>query len=217
MSSWWNSSRAVYGTELRTGALCLADHGWPVVPGTWWQDSGWRGTGGATGAKESTPALAGGIAAGSSDLAQVSNWWSGLPYSVLLATGTVLDVIEMPAWMGGRVARTLRSIGVVAPLAATPIGRWWFPVSLGGPALADRVASAGVVLHGVGSWVIAPPSECADGLVHWRVNPSVCGWRLPEPQLVHSAAAEAVRWRANEDDEGLVTQRPAAVVSGMRS
>jgi hypothetical protein len=49
------------------------------------------------------------------------------------------------------------------------------------------------------------------------VHPSVCGWRLPEPQLVHSAAAEAVRWRANEDDERSVAQRPTEVASGVRS
>jgi hypothetical protein len=215
MSSWWNSSRAVYGTELRAGALCLADHGWPVVPGTWWQDGGWHGLTGFPPNAESSPALAGGVAAASAEPAQVSRWWSLRPYAVLLATGDALDVIEMPAWMGGRVARTLRSVGVLAPLAATPIGRWWFPVRTGGPALAERVAAAGVVLHGPGSWVIAPPSECADGLVHWRVNPSACGWRLPDPQLVHSAAAEAVRWRANEDDDWSVTQRPAGVASGL--
>jgi hypothetical protein len=121
----------------------------------------------------------------------------------------------MPAWMGRSVAGTLRSIGVVAPLAATPTGSWWFPVATGGPELAERVAEAGVVRHADGSWVIAPPSECAGGLVHWRVHPSVCGWRLPDPQLVHSAASAAVRTRAGADSRP-AGRRPAEVGSGAR-
>ncbi|HZZ51093.1 MAG TPA: bifunctional DNA primase/polymerase [Pseudonocardia sp.] len=217
MSSWWNSSRAVYGTELRAGALCLADHGWPVVPGTWWQDGGWHAAGGVGPGADSRPALADGVSGASSDPAQVARWWAQGPYAVLLATGTVLDVVDMPAWMGRRVAGRLRSFGVVAPLAATPTGRWWLPVPAGAPALVEEVAEAGVVLHGSGSWVIAPPSECADGLVHWRVHPSVCAWRLPSAELVLSAATEAVQWRAGEDDDRTVPQRPAGVGSGMRS
>jgi Bifunctional DNA primase/polymerase, N-terminal len=215
MSSWWNSSRAVYGTELRAGALCVVDHGWPVVPGSWWQDGGWHGAAGPDSGPISGPAIPQGVSAASSDPAQVARWWSQAPYAVLLATGGALDVIEMPAWMGHRVARALRSIGVVAPLAAMPTGRWWFPVTTGGPALSERAGQAGVTLHGAGSWVIAPPSECTDGLVHWRVHPSVCGWRLPESQLVHCAAAEAVRW--HDDGDRSSAQWPAGVASGARS
>ena len=197
MSSWWTSSRVVYGTELRAGALCLVDHGWAVVPGNWWQEDGWQGNSDGNSTSVSGPAVPGGVAKASTNPAQVARWWAQAPYAVLLATGGALDAIEMPAWMGRRVASTLRSIGVVAPLAATPTGRWWFPVATGGPALAQRSVESDVTLHGVGSWVIAPPSECADGLAHWRVHPGVCGWRLPEAQVVHSAVAEAVRWRAN--------------------
>jgi hypothetical protein len=207
MSSWWNSSRAVYGTELRAGALCLVDHGWPVVPGTWWRDGGWSGR---CAERDSVPALAGGLADASTDPAQVARWWSREPFAVLLATGDVLDVLEMPAWMGRRVARTLRATGVPAPLAATPAGSWWFPVSAGEATLAGRLAAEGVVLHGAGSWVVAPPSECADGLVHWRVSPSACGWRLPSAWLVHSAAAEAA------EVESAGPQRPSTVASGAR-
>lgn len=212
MSSWWNSSRAIYGAELRAGALCLVDHGWPVVPGS---------------CLDTVPAVEEGVAAASCDPARVGQWWSEAPYSVLLATGDALDVIEVPAWMGRRMASTLREVGLVAPLAATPTGRWWFPVSPGGGQLTEQVAAADAKWHGKGSWVIAPPSECADGLVHWRVHPSVCGWRLPDSELVHSAAAEAARWRAATTpaaaaapegaDDRLVAQRPAGVASGMRS
>jgi len=220
--SWWNSSRAVYGAELRAGAQCFVDHGWPVVPGTWWQAGGWRGLPEASGQLaasgwDSAPAVVGGVLEASCDSAQVTEWWSAAPFAVLLATGTALDVLEVPAWMGQRMATTLRSVGLVAPLAAMPAGRWWFPVTSGGAEPTERLADAGVVRHGSGSWVIAPPSECADGLVHWRVNPSACGWRLPASELVQSAAAEAARWRAAEGDDWSVAQRPTGVASGMRS
>jgi hypothetical protein len=215
--SWLNSSRAVYGAELRAGALCLVDHGWPVVPGTRWEGTEWLSVTGSRGG-ESVPTVAGGVSAATVDPAQVARWWSVAPYSVLLATGGVLDVLEVPSWMGRRMAATLRSVGLVAPLAATPSGRWWFPVAGGAAeALPARLADAGVVRHGRGSWVIAPPSECADGLVHWRVSPSACGWRLPASDLVNGAAAEAARWRESEDDEWTVAQRPAGVVSGLPS
>jgi hypothetical protein len=216
MSSWWNSSRAVYGAELRAGALCLVDHGWPVVPGTWWQGGGWRGLPDCPG-WDAVPTVPGGVASASCDPAQVTSWWADAPHSVLLVTGTALDVVEVPAWMGRRMAATLRGVGLVAPIAATPAGQWWFPVRIGARALPELLGRADVVLHAEGSWVTAPPSECADGLVHWRVHPSACGWRLPASELVQSAAAEAARWRASEGDDWSVAQRPAGVVSGMRS
>jgi hypothetical protein len=216
----WESYRAVYGAELRAGALCLVDHGWPVVPGTWWGGDGAPATGtgwSSASAWDPLPSVPGGVAAATCDPAQVTHWWSAAPYAVLLATGTRLDALEVPAWMGRRMAATLRSVDVVAPLAATPSGRWWFPVAVGGPELTGWLTEAGVVRHGAGSWVIAPPSECADGLVHWRVNPSACAWRLPPAELVLSAAAEAARWRAAEGDDWSVAQRPTGVASGMRS
>jgi hypothetical protein len=223
--SWWNSSPAlygpavygpaVYGAELRAGALCLVDHGWPVVPGTWSRGGGWCGPESPEAAGAPVPVR--GVASARSDPATVGEWWSEAPYSVLLATGEALDVVEVPAWMGRRMATMLRSVDVVAPIAATPTGRWWFPVTPGGAELPEEVADADAVRHGEGSWVLAPPSECADGLVHWRVHPASCGWRLPASELVHGAAAEAVWWRAHEGDDRPVAQRPAGVASGVRS
>jgi hypothetical protein len=222
--SWWNSSRAVYGAELRAGAQCLIDHGWPVVPGTWWQGGAWRGipaepVRGLTidlsraAGWDSVPAVSGGVSSASCDSSQVSLWWSRSPFSVLLATGSALDVVEMPAELGRRVACTLRRVGAVAPLAATPSGRWWLPVTPGSPLHPELAAHTEVVLHGPGSWVIAPPSEMEDGLVHWRVPPSASGWRLPESELVQSAVAEALRWSATDGDDWPVTSRPADTAS----
>ncbi|WP_156993983.1 bifunctional DNA primase/polymerase [Pseudonocardia acaciae] len=204
----------MYGAELRAGALCLVDHGWPVVPGTWSRGEGWCGPESPAAANLPVPVRG---AVSSSDPAVVAEWWAQAPFSVLLTTGEVLDVLEVPAWMGRRMTVMLRSVDVVVPLAATPTGRWWFPVTPGGSDLPDEVAGTDAILHGVGSWVLAPPSECADGLVHWRVHPASCGWRLPASNLVYGAAAEAVRWRASEGDDRSVAQRPAGVASGVRS
>ena len=78
---------------------------------------------------------------------------------LLLATGTSLDVLEVPAAVGRLVCAQLRAAGIAVPVAATPTGRWWFPVTTGGAlpaAVADR---ADVVLHTDGAAVLAPPSE----------------------------------------------------------
>ena len=74
----------------------------------------------------------------------------------------------------------LRTAGIAVPVAATPTGRWWFPVAPGGTlpaALADR---GDVVLYTDGAAVLAPPSETPDGWVHWRVAPALSGYR-PSP------------------------------------
>jgi hypothetical protein len=99
---------------------------------------------------------------------------------LLLATGTSLDVLEVPAAVGRLVCAQLRAAGIAVPVAATPTGRWWFPVTPGGTlpaAVADR---ADVVLHTDGAAVLAPPSETPDGWVHWRVAPALSGYR-PSP------------------------------------
>ena len=99
---------------------------------------------------------------------------------LLLATGTSLDVLEVPAAVGRLVCAQLRAAGIAVPVAATPTGRWWFPVTTGGTlpaAVADR---ADVVLHTDGAAVLAPPSETPDGWVHWRVAPALSGYR-PSP------------------------------------
>jgi Bifunctional DNA primase/polymerase, N-terminal len=99
---------------------------------------------------------------------------------LLLATGTALDVLEVPAAVGRQVCARLRAAGLAVPVAATPTGRWWFPVTAGAvlpAALRDR---AEVVLHTDGAAVLAPPSETPDGWVHWRVAPALSGYR-PSP------------------------------------
>ncbi len=118
----------------------------------------------------------------------------GGPAGLLLATGSSLDVLEMPAAVGRLVCARLRAAGVSVPVAATPTGRWWFPVTTGGTLPDSLREGADVVLHTGGAAVLAPPSETPDGWVHWRVAPALSGYR-PSPfrPIIEAvlAAAEA--------------------------
>ena len=109
---------------------------------------------------------------------------------LLLATGTALDVIEVSAAVGRRVCAQLREAGVVVPIAATPTGRWWFPVTPGVELPMVLRDHADVVLHTDGAAVLAPPSETPDGWVHWRVAPALSGYR-PSPSAPIIAAIVA--------------------------
>src|SRR6185503_18032688 len=109
---------------------------------------------------------------------------------LLLATGTALDVIEVPAAVGRQVCAQLREAGLVVPVAATPTGRWWFPVTPGVVLPASLRERADVVLHTDGAAVLAPPSETPDGWVHWRVAPALSGYR-PSPSGPIVAAVTA--------------------------
>lgn len=213
---WWDSYRAVYGTELRAEAMVLADHGWAVVPGTFPQGDVWTGCSGAPQVGPA-PVLDESASRASTDREQIAEWWSGLPYSILLPTGLTLDVIEAPASVGRRAAAVLRAIGVPVPIAATPTGEWMFPVRSGEPLRPDLAGRAGLVLHGRGSFFAAPPSTFPQGSVHWRVRPSACGWQLPDPYRVQEALAEAVRERPHLGVGGSSTYRLASVATGIRS
>ena len=126
---------------------------------------------------------------------------------LLLATGTALDVIEVSAAVGRRVCAQLREAGVVVPIAATPTGRWWFPVTPGVELPALLREHADVVLHTDGAAVLAPPSETPDGWVHWRVAPALSGYR-PSPSAPIVAAIAAAVDRQDSDRLPAVAGRP---------
>lgn len=137
------------------------------------------------------------------------------PSTLLVVTGRALDVLEVPAAVGHGICAHLRSADVVVPVAATPSGSWWYPVSAGAELPDALRAEPGVVMHGAGDAVAAPPSRVPDGWVHWRVAPALCGYRVPAADLIFSAAALALR---PDGDEHPGTQRPAGGVTvGMRS
>lgn len=134
--------------------------------------------------------------------------------TLLLITGRALDVLEVPAKLGRGICGMLREADEVVPVAATPTGSWWYPVSPGAALPAILAESPGVALHGVGDAVHAPPSQVPDGWVHWRVAPALCGYRVPAADLIFSAAAFALR---ADLDVRPGAQRPAGVLAvGMR-
>ena len=112
---------------------------------------------------------------------------------LLLATGTVLDVIEVPAALGRQVCAGLREAGLAVAVAATPTGRWWFPVTAGVELPASVRDCPDVVLHTDGAAVLAPPSETPDGWVHWRVAPARAGYRPSPWGPIVAAVAAAVQ------------------------
>lgn len=138
------------------------------------------------------------------------------PTTLLLVTGAALDILEVPAALGRQVCAHLRSTGAVVPVAATPTGSWWFPVTPGATLPLELRESDGVVLRTGGAAVLAPPSEVPDGWVHWRVAPALTGYRVPAADMILTAAAD-MRWRADRNPHP-GAQRPAgALAVGMRS
>ena len=136
--------------------------------------------------------------------------------TLMLITGSALDVLEVPAVIGRGICAQLRAADIVVPVAATPTGSWWYPVTPGSALPAGSREAEDVVLH-AGDAIAAPPSQVPDGWVHWRVPPAACDFGVAAADLIFSAAATAVALRVDaEAHPG--AQRPAGVVAvGMRS
>jgi hypothetical protein len=188
---WSDSWRGAFRIELRAQAIGLAYRGWPVMPGTYPAGSQWAGGNGSH---------QGGLRPVHDDWAQrsgatadeVAEWWNGEAFSLLVATGTVLDVIEVGTELGRRTAEVLREAGKPVPIAATPEGRWLFLTAPGAALSQPLSENDDIVLHCMGSWIPLPPTAFPHGIVHWRVRPEVCGWDLPDAHVVLDAMTLAV-------------------------
>lgn len=178
--------RSAFRIELRVQAIGFASRGWPVLPGTHPTTEGWAGRDEAESAGP-VPVHPHWERHLDTDPDQVATWWVERPYSLLLATGEFAEAIEVDADLGRRAAAELRALRAPVPIAATPAGRWYFLTRSGQTLDADLAALPEVSLHSTGSWVPLPPSTFPQGLVHWRVKPQVCDWRLPDPHLVQDA------------------------------
>ncbi|MGH9062364.1 MAG: bifunctional DNA primase/polymerase, partial [Acidimicrobiales bacterium] len=188
---WSDSWRGAFRIELRAQAIGLAHRGWPVLPGTYPAGSQWAGGSelrhdGPSPVQDDWALRVGATAE------EVAEWWSGDAYNVLVATGTVLDALEVGTDLGRRAAAVLRSAGQPVPIAATPTGRWLFLTAPGQTLPRVLTDNDDIVLHGAGSWIPLPPTAYAHGIVHWRVRPEVCGWELPAPHVVQDALVRAV-------------------------
>ena len=193
---WTNTWRDAFRTELRAEAINFADHGWPVVPGSYPHGDhraaipcAQHTSAGAHGFVPIHPNWKQLAGCGPERVAQL---WSGHPFSVLLATGMGIDALDLPAELGRATAIGLRVAGVRVPIAATPTGRWLFPVIGAGALHFELAEHPDVVLHAQGGWVPLPPSPCLPGVVHWRIKPGMCSWELPRLDEVTDAVLAAL-------------------------
>ena len=192
---WSDNWRRAFRVELRAQAIGLAWRRWPVLPGTYPAGAHWAGrdgmqdTGPVPVHKDWQERIG-------TQPEQVASWWTGRPYSLLLATGVTLDAIEVGSGLGTGAARVLRSIGMPVPIIGTPAGQWLFLIK-SNPQVAEDLAGHGdIVVHGKGSWVPMPPTQFQHGVVHWRVRPEVCGWEIPDAHVVQDALLDAIAIRA---------------------
>jgi hypothetical protein len=123
---------------------------------------------------------------------EVANWFLGRPRSLLVATGTVLNAIEVDDELGRRAARLLRATGHPAPIVALPNGRWLFLTTVTDKFPKPLAANTSVQWHGADSWIPLPPTPFQHGVVHWRVKPEVWGWQLPEAEAVYDVLVRAL-------------------------
>jgi hypothetical protein len=194
----WNTDRPFVPLDrlrLRRHALRYAGHGWAVTPGACLTGS--RFSCGRPGCPIMTchPAMESWAETASTDTRTVQRWWRHRPYSVLLATGRLFDVLEVPASLGSRAGAE------AGPVAVTAAGRWMFLVRPGAPLRDELDHRLDVVRHGHGSWIPAPPSRMFEGPVRWAVPPERAQWTLPDPEIVQDLLVAAL---------GPATERTAA-------
>ena len=185
--------RDAFRIELRAEAIGLATRGWPVMPGTSPAD-GWSGP---------VPVHDDWQDRAAADARNVGDWWGGEAHSVLVATGTYVDAVEVDAELGYRAAGVLRETGRPAPILAMPTGKWVFLTETGGELPDELAARPSVVRHGEGSWVPLPPTPFEHGVVHWRVKPEVWEWKLPNAGALHGVLARALATLPDTHDSGL--------------
>ncbi|MBB4687747.1 bifunctional DNA primase/polymerase [Amycolatopsis jiangsuensis] len=189
-ANWPDSWRNAFRIELRAEAIGLAWRGWPVLPGATpvpitgeEDDLTWRRP---VPVREDWRELVG------THAHEVSGWFTDRTHSLLVATGTVVDAIEVDQELGKRAARLLRTAGHPAPIVAMPNGRWHFLTTTADRIPTELAAVASVQWHGAGSYIPLPPSPFQRGVVHWRVKPEVCGWQLPVAAEVHDVLVRAL-------------------------
>lgn len=194
-------------SRMAAAAVDYATMGWPVCPGAHMREEGARhprhtgATRGrirdtgracscdrigcpAPGAHPISPAWQ--IEA-SADPAEVARWWRDRPEAnIILVTGRVFDVLDVPAEAGAAALARMGQHGVrTGPVALSADGRTLFFVATrGAPSDEDEWWSChldcepddfapvtGLRWHTRDSFVVAPPSRSGRGLAEWIRHP----------------------------------------------
>jgi len=198
---WPDSWRDAFRIELRAQAIALVCRGWPVMPGTYPNGSDWVG-GAEIGRSGPRPVPERWLDHAQADPVETAEWWNEDTYSLLVATGTVVDAIEVGDDVGRHAAAVLRRNGLRVPIAASPEGRWFFLTQPGRPLRAELAEREDVVLHTTGGWIPLPPTAFPHGVMHWRVRPEDCGWRLLAADAVQYVVLRATIEAAMESVAG---------------
>jgi hypothetical protein len=179
---------------LQHAAIELACYGWPVLRGTYFDGTGWRGRSGAV---DLSPVDENWQSAWTREATQAATWWSVEPFSLLVACGHGVDCLQMPVSMGPRVLSVLRAAGVWPPAMLGPVGTVvWFVATDPGP----RPFLVSASLRSVGSWVAVPPTGYYPGAgrsrgYRWVAGAApgdVRGWELSERGRVYEVISAAV-------------------------
>lgn len=180
-----------YRRALVRTATGAAVAGWPIVPGAWWSATDRRFVCDQPGCARTGPhpaVLTGttgsqtyGEGLGTHALRHpeaVSRRWRRRPYSVLVPTGETCDAVDVPAGLGRALAMRLDARSNLGPVIAAG-SRW---LLLTAPAGAPPVVPppGDVLVHGLGSWIMLPPSLGPGGEpATWLARPRGSGWALP--------------------------------------
>ena len=101
---------------LRRAALRYAAHGWAVTPGACFTGHRFACHRPGCPITGCHPAIDSWADDAATDPARVAGWWRDRPYTVLLATGSAFDVLEVPAALGLRVLGATRlHAGLLGP------------------------------------------------------------------------------------------------------
>jgi hypothetical protein len=199
--------------RIAAAARAYGRHGWAVSPGAWWDESTDRYRCGRadcpirsahpveepirTVAQEGRPAGRCRVSAdhhASANPRQIDRMWAQEPYPLLLPTGEAVTVIDAPHPIARAAAGRLLRAGLSAPIAVPVRGRLQLFAGRAPDSVLPQaeVSTAGVLLHGRGSWVALPPSGLRTGPVRWVRTPTDVGWSLPPFELVVEALQRAV-------------------------
>lgn len=176
---------------LHTARAC-AEHGWPIVPGSYQLSptSTWLGKDGnwAFGLEPVTPLWT------TIDPATAAEWWAQHPYSLLITCGSKVDVLEVAGSHGPTAARALRRHGAALPAAVSPFGNWLFFVCADPDTARDAAIPEPLRRwHSETSWLPLPPTICTGANYRWHHTPAIVDWNLPPAREVYQVLRTTTR------------------------